>query len=284
MEYLVSFLEGIVTFVSPCILPMIPIYLAYFAGDAGAGVGTAGAGGAGGDAGRAAVGSAGAAAEAGHAAAGADGAADATDATGAGGSAVSAHAATGSTGLLSKTLVNALGFVLGFTIVFVALGAFAGTVGAFLTTYQTAFNIVCGLIVVVFGLNFMGVLNIGLLNRTVKANASVRPVGFFSSVLFGLVFAAGWTPCVGAFLGSALLLAAQQGSMLTGTAMLVCYSLGLGIPFVLSAVLVKQLESAFSVIKRHYRVVNLVCGGLLVAVGVLMATGLMGAALSLLSL
>ncbi|WP_165043004.1 cytochrome c biogenesis CcdA family protein [Adlercreutzia sp. ZJ138] len=254
MEYLVSFLEGIITFVSPCILPMIPIYLAYFAGDAGTGVATAGA----------------------------DGEVATSGDAPANGFA-EASTTTESAGLLSKTLVNALGFVLGFTIVFVILGAFAGTVGALLTTYQTAFNIVCGLIVVVFGLNFMGVLNIGLLNKTIKADSSVRPVGFFSSALFGLVFAAGWTPCVGAFLGSALLLAAQQGSMLVGITMLVCYSLGLGIPFVLSAVLVKQLESAFNVIKRHYRVVNLVCGGLLVVVGVLMATGLMGRALSLLS-
>jgi cytochrome c-type biogenesis protein len=218
MEYFISFLEGIITFISPCLLPMIPIYITYFAG--------------GGERSR------------------------------------------------GKTLRGALGFVAGFTLVFVAMGALAGTVGAFLTRYQTAVNIVSGIVVILFGLSFLGLFNIPLFKGMGK-----RPEGsgFFASALFGIVFSIGWTPCVGAFLGSALLLASQQGSVLKGTWMLLCYSLGLGIPFVLSALLVDYLKGVFGFIKRHYKTVNLICGGLLILVGILMATGLLGALLALMN-
>ena len=108
-------------------------------------------------------------------------------------------------------------------------------------------------------------------------------MGFFSALVFGLVFSVGWTPCVGAFLGSALMLASQQGQALTGMLMLLAYSLGLGIPFVISALLIDYLKSAFDWIKRNYRIINTVCGWLLVLMGLLMATGLMGRFLALLS-
>jgi cytochrome c-type biogenesis protein len=97
------------------------------------------------------------------------------------------------------------------------------------------------------------------------------------------VFSLGWTPCVGAFLGSALMLASQQGHMLEGIVMLLLYSLGLGIPFLVSAVLIDQLKSAFDWVKRHYRTINTVCGCLLIVIGVLMATGLIGRFLAILS-
>ena len=112
---------------------------------------------------------------------------------------------------------------------------------------------------------------------------NTRELGFFSAVLFGMIFSLGWTPCVGAFLGSALMLASQQGSTLTGTLMLLAYSLGLGVPFLLSAVLIDRLKAAFDWIKRNYQRINAVCGVFLVAVGVLMATGLLERLLGLLS-
>ncbi|MEG1875497.1 MAG: cytochrome c biogenesis CcdA family protein, partial [Angelakisella sp.] len=152
MQYVLLFLEGIITFISPCLLPMLPIYLSYFA-------------------------------------------ANRQDKK-------------------NRTLTNALGFVLGFTLVFVSLGAFAGSIGKLLREYSTLFNIVTGLVVVLFGLNFLGVLRIGFLNRTHRGAAQTKELGFFSSLAFGVVFSIGWTPCVGAFLGSALLLAGQQGSAL----------------------------------------------------------------------
>ena len=223
MTYLISFLEGIITFISPCLLPMLPIYISYFAGNA-----------------------------------------------------VKEERSS------AKTLKNALGFVLGFTLVFVAMGALAGTLGGLVRKYQTVVNLVTGAIVIFFGLNFLGVLKFNLF-RGAGSSMNGRPLGFFSAVLFGMVFSIGWTPCVGAFLGSALLMASQQGQVLTGIFMLLCYSLGLGIPFVLSAVLIDRLRGAFDFIKRHYRVVNLVCGILLIAVGVLMMTGLLGRLLTVLS-
>ena len=218
MQYLISFLEGIITFISPCLLPMLPIYISYFAG--------------------------------------------------------------GKAGSTKKTLFRASGFVLGFTVVFVALGALAGTLGSFLTRYQTAVNLVGGAIVVLFGLNYLGVLNLTLFrgfNRSVQAGE----MGFFSALVFGMVFSVGWTPCVGAFLGSALMLASQQGHVLEGMLMLLSYSLGLGIPFLLSAVLIDKLKGAFNWIKSHYDIINKISGGLLVLVGILMATGLLGRFLTL---
>ncbi|MDR1496155.1 MAG: cytochrome c biogenesis protein CcdA [Clostridiales Family XIII bacterium] len=220
MQYVLLFLEGIITFISPCLLPMLPIYLSYFA-------------------------------------------AGETD--------------------RRKTLIGSLGFVLGFTLIFVAMGAFMGTFGRLLRDYATILNIVTGAVVIVFGLNFMGVFNIGFLNRSGRQIAPVKTPGFLSSLLFGVVFSVGWTPCVGAFLGSALLTASLGGSLPRGVAMLLAFSLGLGIPFVASALLLDRLKSAFDFIKRHYRTITMLSGGLLIVVGVLMATGRMAYFLSLLS-
>ena len=181
-----------------------------------------------------------------------------------------------------KTLSRALGFVLGFTIVFVAMGALAGTFGSFLTQYQTAVNIIGGLIIVFFGLNFMGVFRLNLF-RGIQRSVNTQNMGIFSAILFGIIFSIGWTPCVGTFLGTALVFASQQGHVLTGTLMLLAYSLGLGIPFVLSAILINKLKSTFDWIKRNYKIINLVSGCILVIVGVSMATGLLGRLLALLS-
>ena len=220
MQYLISFLEGIITFISPCLLPMLPIYISYFAG--------------------------------------------------------------GGERTTAKTLKGAVGFVTGFTIVFVMLGALAGTVGSFLREYQTTVNIISGLIVIIFGLNFLGVFKLNIFKgnqRSVKTDN----MGFFSAMLFGIIFSVGWTPCVGAFLGSALMLASQQGHIAEGMLMLLSYSLGLGIPFIFSAVLIDYLKSAFNWIKRNYKIINLISGSLLVIIGIMMATGTLGQLLNLLS-
>jgi cytochrome c-type biogenesis protein len=182
-----------------------------------------------------------------------------------------------------KSLINSAGFVLGFTVVFVAMGAFMGTFGRLLRDYTAVLNIVTGLIVIAFGLNFMGVFRIGFLNRVSHKPANVKNLGFSSSVLFGIVFSIGWTPCVGAFLGSALLVASLGGSSLQGITMLLAFSLGLGIPFVASALLIDRLKTAFDFIKRNYKVINVLSGVLLIIIGILMATGYMGYFLSLLT-
>ncbi len=219
MQYLISFLEGIITFISPCLLPMLPVYISYFAG--------------------------------------------------------------GGERSVRKTMGSAAGFVLGFTCVFVAMGALAGTIGGFLRQYQQIVNLVSGAAVIIFGLNFLGVLKLNLFHGNRKG-MDADELGFFSAMVFGIIFSLGWTPCVGAFLGSALMLASQQGQAMVGMMMLLCYSLGLGIPFMLSALLIDRLKSTFDLIKRNYRIINLVCGGMLVVVGILMATGTMGRLLALL--
>ncbi|MBQ2942491.1 MAG: cytochrome c biogenesis protein CcdA [Clostridia bacterium] len=220
MLYLISFLEGIITFISPCMLPMLPVYVSYFAGN------------------------------------------DEEKGTG-------------------KTLINALGFVLGFTVIFILMGAFAGAVGGFLRKYQIAVNIITGLIVIFFGLNFMGIFRINIF-RGMSGRMDNKELGFFSSLIFGIIFSVGWTPCVGTFLGSALMMASGSGSTVKGIFMLIAYSLGLGIPFIASALLIDKLKGAFSFIKRHYNIINLVSGILLIIVGILMMTGLMGIFLGML--
>ena len=219
MQYFISFLEGIITFISPCLLPMIPLYISYFAG--------------------------------------------------------------GKERNTKKTVKNALGFIFGFTIVFVLMGALAGTFGKLLNEYKTVVDIVTGLIVIFFGLNFLGVFKLNIFKGAKKVKTD--NLGFFSSMVFGIVFSIGWTPCVGAFLGSALMLAASQGHVVEGVVMLLLYSLGLGIPFFISAILIDKLRGAFTFIKKHYKIINTVCGCLLVMVGVLMATGLFGKFINLLS-
>ena len=111
----------------------------------------------------------------------------------------------------------------------------------------------------------------------------MEDLNFFSALLFGVVFSVGWTPCVGAFLGSALMMASQQGYMLQGMLLLLAYSLGLGIPFILSAVLIDYLKSAFNWIKQHYAIINIISGCMLILIGILMATGTLGWLLNLLS-
>ena len=220
MQYFISFLEGIITFISPCLLPMLPIYVSYFAG--------------------------------------------------------------GGERSTKKTVVGALGFVTGFTIVFTALGALAGTIGSLLIKYQTVVNIVSGLFDIILGLNFLGVLTLNFFHGTRK-NVDTENMGFFSAALFGMIFSIGWTPCVGAFLGSALMLASTQAHMVKGVLMLLSYSLGLGIPFIVSAVLIDKLKGAFNFIKSNYEIINKISGAFLILVGLSMATGLLGRLLSLLS-
>lgn len=220
MQYLIVFLEGIITFISPCLLPMLPIYISYFAG--------------------------------------------------------------GKEHNTWRTLVNACGFVAGFTVMFVLMGALAGTVGSFLQEHQMAVNVISGLVVVFFGLNFLGVFKLNLFHGSSRT-VDTDHMGLISAVLFGIIFSLGWTPCVGAFLGSALMLASQQGHVGSGIVMLLVYSLGLGLPFILSAVLIDRLKTAFDWIKRNYGIINLISGGFLIVVGILMATGLLGRLLALLS-
>ena len=136
--------------------------------------------------------------------------------------------------------------------------------------------------VILFGLNYLGVFRLELFKGS-RRQMDMDNMNFLSALLFGVIFSLGWTPCVGAFLGSALMLASQQGHVAEGMAMLLAYSMGLGVPFLLSAVLIDYLRSAFDWIKRNYTIINRISGSLLILVGILMATGTLGRLLDLLS-
>lgn len=216
MQYLITFLEGLISFISPCMLPMLPLYVSYFAG---------------GEKNR------------------------------------------------TRTAVRAAAFVLGFTVTFMLLGLFAGSLGVILNRYRTAVNIVTGALVILFGLSYLEVIRLPFFTG-MKRMGQVKSVS--GAFLFGLIYSVSLTPCVGAFLGSALMLASSAGSAGMGVLLLLCYSLGLGVPFVLSAMLLERLGDVFGFIKRNYRTVNAVCGGFLILLGLLMMTGLLGRAMALL--
>ena len=218
MQYVITFLEGFISFISPCMLPMLPLYISYFAGNADK---------------------------------------------------------------KKNMIVRVFAFVLGFTIVFTALGLFAGSMGTFLLKYKTAVNLVTGALVVVFGLSYLEIIRLPFLKGM---QGGAREAGsFFSAFLFGVIYSVSLTPCVGAFLGSALMLASSTGGAMQGTLLLLTYSMGLGIPFLISAILIDKLQEVFKTVKKHYKIINTVCGIFLIIIGILMMSGLMNRFLALFS-
>lgn len=205
MNVLLTFTEGLVSFVSPCMLPLLPVYAVYFAaGDVGKGM----------------------------------------------------------------MFLRSAAFVSGFTIVFTLLGVFAGSLGSALAAHRTAVDTVCGVMVALFGLGYLGLFRLPF--SGVKGDR--KPDGVVSAFLFGLVYSVNLTPCVGAFLGAALMQAASEGGAMRGAVLLLAYSLGLGVPFTVCAVLLNRFSAAFGFVKRNYRIVNPICGVMLVAFGAWMVT------------
>lgn len=220
MQYFIIFLEGMITFISPCLLPMLPVYLSYFAGQE-------------------------------------------------------------AQPKRSRTILTAVGFVIGFTLVFAGLGAFAGAVGKLFAAYRTVVNLVTGLLVVLFGLGYLDIIR--LPQRQSGSKMNLKKMGFLKALLFGAVFSVSWTPCVGAFLGSALMTASYGANPFAGVLLLLCYSLGLGIPFIVSAFLLDQLKAVFDLIKRNYGKIRAISGMLLIVTGILMMCGLWGKWIALLT-
>ena len=217
MDYILTFLEGIISFISPCMLPMLPIYVSYFAG---------------------------------------------------------------SDGKKAGTFIRALAFVAGFTVVFCTLGIAFGSIGS-LVGDSNIINVVCGILVVIFGLSYLDIIKLPFFKGGTKA---VKVTGVLSAFLFGVVFSVNLTPCIGMFLGSALAIASSSGTVLKGLLLLFAYSIGLGIPFLISAVLIDQLKGAFNVIKKHYKVINIICGVFLIIVGLSMIFGLFTRLLAFISM
>lgn len=214
MEYIITFIEGIASFVSPCVLPVIPIYISYFATDNKSS---------------------------------------------------------------KKAIINALGFVSGFSLIFILLGVFAGTFGKFIHEYVHYFNIIFGLFLIVIGLNYVGLIFIKLFNKTKGISGEKKNLNFITSCLFGAIFSLTWTPCVGAFLSSALILASTTGSVLKGAILLLLYSLGLAIPFIITTIFLEKMKKTFDFIKKHYNIINKVSGSILIIFGIYkLIEGVMG--------
>ncbi len=206
MNFLIIFIEGIASFLSPCVLPMLPMYVSYFAGQ---------------------------------------------DKN------------------LKKTIINSLGFVLGFTIIFVLLGIFASTLGKLITANSKYINILFGSIIILFGMHYMGILNIKILNKSKGIKKNKDNLSFFSSIIFGIIFSVCWTPCVGIFLSSALMMSATSENILKGGTMLLIYSIGLGIPFIITSIFLERLKDTFNSIKKHYNIINKIAGIILIFSGIL---------------
>ena len=222
MQYFITFLEGIISFISPCMLPLLPLYMTYFAG------GT-----------------------------------EKKD-----------------TEKKYRIFYRALSFVAGFTLIFSLMGLFAGTIGSLLRSHSLIVNIVTGGVVVVFGLSYLGIIPLNFL----KGSKGGRYAGsVVSAFVFGIIYSLSLTPCIGAFLGSALMLASSSGTAAAGVLLLITYSLGLGIPFLVSALLTESLSGFFGTVKKHYRIINLISGLFLIALGVLMMTGLLSRIIGIMS-
>lgn len=173
----------------------------------------------------------------------------------------------------NRLLINSIGFVIGFTMVFVALGATVSSIGYFLVNHRSLLEKVSGLAMIIFGLNFIGVLKIGFLNMEKRIDFKFKSLRFLSSIVFGMIFGFGWTPCLGTFLGSALMLASNSETILQGIILLLLYSIGLGLPFILASVAFDKVKGAFKQIQKHSRTISIVSGVLLIVAGIMVFTG-----------
>ncbi len=174
--------------------------------------------------------------------------------------------------LRRRVAVNSIVFVLGFSLVFVALGASATYIGNWFATHRTILARVAGVIIIVFGLHTMGLTPIKWLNYEKRFQTQSKPAGLAGSFLIGLAFAFGWSPCIGPILAGVLTLAATQDTVNQGVTLLASYSLGLGLPFIATGLAINRFLDFFARVQKHMRWVEITAGLLLIAVGVLVAT------------
>lgn len=221
VSIIMALLAGLASFLSPCILPMIPSYLAFITG-------------------------------------------------------ISLEELSQDQNLKKvrkSVIINSLFFILGFSILFIAMGASATFLGKFLSRNIRWLEIIGGSLVVILGLHFAGLFKIKFLDREKKIHLNKKPLGLFGTVLVGMAFGAGWTPCVGPILGSILTMAAATQDIAKGIILLISYSIGLGIPFLLAGLLIHKFFEYFKTIQKYFRVITLVGGILLVIIGILLITG-----------
>ena len=172
-------------------------------------------------------------------------------------------------------MLSALLFVLGFTTIFVLLGASASFLGQAVTQYFDVLSVIAGVLIIAMGLHFLGVFKIGLLYREARIQVGQKTAGLSTAYIMGLAFAFGWTPCVGPVLAAILFVAGTEDTVARGALLLAVYSFGIGLPFILAALFVRQFLGWANRFKRHLRKVEMVMGGTLVLTGVLFLTGTM---------
>jgi cytochrome c-type biogenesis protein len=231
VSLLAAFGAGLLSFISPCVLPLIPGYLSYISGlslDEMRGTAIV---------------------------------------TGGGTVAVARPV-----GARRQVVVSSLAFIVGFSLVFIALGAAASALGQFLAQRQALFNRIAGAVIIIFGLHTMGVLRIEWLYQEKRVHTSRKPAGFLGAAVVGIAFAFGWTPCIGPILAGILALAGSQETVGQGVRLLAVYSMGLGVPFLATALMIDRFFSAMGRIRKHYHTIEVVSGVLLVAIGVLIFT------------
>jgi cytochrome c-type biogenesis protein len=228
VSLIAAFAAGVLSFISPCVLPLVPGYLSFISGVSLDSMRS--------------------------------------------GSAASAAAPPASPAAGRQVFFASLAFVCGFSVVFISLGAAASTIGAVLMERLTLMGKIAGVLLIVFGLHTMGLLKISWLYKEKRIQTSSKPAGLAGAFVVGLAFAFGWTPCIGPILGTILALAADEGTLQRGVILLAVYSLGLGVPFLLTSLMVNQFFKAFAKIRRHYRLIEVTAGVLMVTVGVLIFT------------
>jgi cytochrome c-type biogenesis protein len=213
-----AFLAGFLSFISPCVLPLIPGYISFVSGAS-------------------------------------------LDDMRAGGLAAR-----------RQVLTRSLAFVLGFSVVFIVLGASASAIGTFISGKLNILTKIAGALIIVFGLHMMGVFRLAFLDNEKRAQTQRKPTGPLGAFLVGLAFAFGWTPCIGPILAGILVVAGSQETIGEGVLLLAVYSLGLGVPFLLTSIAIDRFFSVAAAIRRHYHAIEMVSGSLLVAIGVLIFT------------
>jgi len=227
-----AFIAGVLSFISPCVLPLIPGYLSFISGvslEEMRGMPVAAA---------------------------------------AGGGTVAVSTGVSATAK-RQVIITSLFFILGFSLVFVSLGASATFLGQFLMERLTIFGKVAGVLLIIFGLHTIGVFKIPFLLNEARVQANTKPASMIGAVIVGISFAFGWTPCIGPILSAILLFAAQQETVNQGIMLLSIYSLGLAIPFLLTAIAINQFFVAFKKIRRHYHTIEIVSGVLMIVIGLL---------------
>ena len=228
---LAAFGAGLLSFISPCVLPLIPGYLSYISGlslDEMRGGAVVSGGG--------------------------------------------AVAVARSVDARRQVVLSSLAFIAGFSLVFVSLGAAASAIGQFLANQQALFNRIAGAIIIVFGLHTMGVLRIEWLYQEKRLQTSRKPAGLLGAGLVGIAFAFGWTPCIGPILAGILAVAGSRETVGEGVRLLAVYSLGLGVPFLVTALMIDRFFAAKTRISRYYHTIEIISGALLVVVGLLIFT------------